>query len=122
MSTAEWAAVAVAGVALTLALALVVVLRSVLRTLASLTAVLADLNHESVALLAELRGDAARASAHLERAGHLVGAAESVTRTVDGASRLAYLTFSNPLVKVLALLSGVGGAGRRLRRGETTRH
>lgn len=117
MSAAEWAAVAVSAVAVLLVLALVVVLRSVLRTLASLTAVLADLNHETVALLSELRGDAAQASAHLERAGDLVGAAESVTRTVDGASRLAYVTFSNPLVKVLALLSGVGRAGRRLRRG-----
>ncbi len=116
MSAGEWAAVAVAGVAVLLALALVVVLRSVLRTLASLTAVLADLNHEAVALLSELRGDAAQASAHLERAGDLVGAAESVTRTVEGASRLAYVTFSNPLVKVLALLSGIGRAGRRLRR------
>ncbi|MDQ3946962.1 MAG: hypothetical protein M3357_17760 [Actinomycetota bacterium] len=116
MSASEWAAVAVVGVAVLLALALVLVLRSVLRTLASLTAVLADLNHEAVALLSELRGDAAEASAHLERAGDLVGAAESVTRTVEGASRLAYVTFSNPLVKVLALLSGIGRAGRRLRR------
>jgi hypothetical protein len=106
----------VAGVAVLLALALVVVLRAVLRTLASLTAVLADLNHEAVALLSELRGDAQQASVHLERAGDLVGAAESVTRTVEGASRLAYVTFSNPLVKVLALLSGIGRAGRRLRR------
>jgi hypothetical protein len=116
LSGAEWAAVAVAGVAALLTLALVVVLRSILRTLASLTAVLADLNHEAVALLSELRGDAQQASAHLERAGDLVGAAESVTRTVEGASRLAYVTFSNPLVKVLALLSGIGRAGRRLRR------
>jgi hypothetical protein len=116
LSTSEWAAVAVTGVAVLLVLALVVVLRSVLRTLASLTAVLADLNHEVVALLSELRGDAQQASVHLERAGDLVGAAESVTRTVEGASRRAYVTFSNPLVKVLALLSGVGRAGRRLRR------
>lgn len=122
MSTGEWAAVAVAAVAVVLALALVVIVRSVVRTLASLTAVLADLNRESVALLAELRGDAAQASAHLERAGNLVGAAESVTRTVDGASRLAYLTFSSPLVKVLALLSGIGRGGRRLRQGKTGRH
>lgn len=122
MSAGEWAAVMVAAVAVALALALVVILRSLLRTLASLTAVLADLNRESVALLAELRGDAARASAHLERAGNLVGAAESVTRTVDGASRLAYLTFSNPLVKVLALFSGLGRGGRRLGRAKTGRH
>lgn len=117
MSAGEWAAVTVSGVAVLLVLALVVVLRSVLRTLASLTAVLADLNREAVALLAEVRGDALAASANLERAGDLVGAAEAVTRHVEGASRLAYVTFSNPLVKLLALLSGLGRAGRRLRRG-----
>jgi hypothetical protein len=115
LSAAEWAGVGVAAAAVLVVLGLVIVLRSVLRTLASLTAVLADLNHETVALLSELRGDAAQASAHLERAGDLVGAAESVTRTVEGASRLAYVTFSNPLVKMLALLSGIGRAGRRLR-------
>jgi hypothetical protein len=32
----------------------------------------------------------------LDRVGDLVGAAESVTRRVDGALKLAYTTFANP--------------------------
>ena len=47
--------------------------------------------------------------------GDLVGAAESVTRRVDGASKLAYATFSNPVVKMLAVGHGVSRVSRRLR-------
>jgi hypothetical protein len=116
VSIIEWVALALAVIAAGLSAVLVAALGSLLRTLASLRAVVDDLNREAAPLLAELRGDAQRASAELERVGDLVGAAESVTRTVDGASRLAYLTFSNPIVKVLAVGHGVSRAGRRLRR------
>ena len=116
MSASEWVAIGLALLAAVLAAAVVVVLGSLVRTLASLRAVVDDLNREALPLLTELRGDARKASAELDRVGDLVGAAQSVTRTVDGASRLAYLTFSNPVVKVLALGSGFQRAGRRLRR------
>jgi uncharacterized protein YoxC len=109
-------ALALAAVAALLAVALVAVMSSLVRTLNSLRAVVDDLNREAVPLLAELRGGARKANAELERVGDLVEAAESVTRTVDGASRLAYMTFSSPVVKVLALGSGVSRAGRRLRK------
>lgn len=115
MSAAEWAAVGLAAAAAVMALAAAIVLVSLVRTLRSVAAVVEDLNREAMPLLVDLRDDAARASAELDRVGDLVGAAESVTRRVDGASRLAYATFSNPLVKVLAFGSGVGRAGRRLR-------
>ena len=110
-----WAAAALTLVAVGLAVALVVVTVSLLRTLRSLRAVADDLNREAVPLLAGLEGDARKASQGLDRVGDLVGAAESVTRRVDGASKMAVATFSSPLVKVLAFGSGVGRAGRRLR-------
>ena len=69
----------------------------------------------ALTLVADLEGDVRRASAGLDRVGDLVGAAESVTRRVDGASRLAYATFSNPVVKVLAVGHGVRRVGRKLR-------
>src|SRR5437867_11195455 len=109
-----FAAAALATVAAVLAMALLFVMVSLTRTLRSLRAVVEDLNRETVPLVAELRGDAARASAGLDRVGDLVEAAESVTRTVDGASRLAFMTFSNPVVKLLAMGHGVSRAGRRL--------
>lgn len=110
-----WAAAALTAVAVGLAVALVVVTVTLLRTLRSLRAVVDDLNREAVPLLAGLEGDARKARQGLDRVGDLVGAAESVTRRVDGASKLAYATFSNPVVKVLAVGHGVGRVSRKLR-------
>jgi uncharacterized protein YoxC len=110
-----WAAAALTVVAVLLGVALVVVTVSLLRTLRSLRAVVDDLNREAVPLLADLEGDARKASQGLDRVGDLVGAAESVTRRVDRASKLAYATFSNPVVKVLAAGHGVSRVSRKLR-------
>ena len=41
--------------------------------------------------------------------------AESVTGTVDSASRLAYIAMSNPVIKGVAFASGTAKAARRLR-------
>ena len=57
------------------------------------------------------------ASVEIERVDSLLGTAESITGTVDSASRLAYLAFSNPVIKGLAVASGTGRAARSLRRG-----
>jgi uncharacterized protein YoxC len=110
-----WAAAALTVVAVGLAVALAVVTVSLLRTLRSLRAVADDLNREAVPLLAGLEGDARKASQGLDRVGDLVGAAESVTRRVDGASKVAYVTFTNPVVKVLAVGHGVNRVSRKLR-------
>jgi hypothetical protein len=115
VTVTEWAAIGLAVAAAVLATTLVLVLISLVRTLRSLRAAVEDLNRETLPLVADLQGSARRASADLDRVEDLVGAAESVTKTVEGASRLAWLTFANPLVKVMAFGSGVGRAGRRLR-------
>ena len=110
-----WVAVALAVMAAGLAVALVFVISALTRTIRSLQSVVDDLNREAVPLLANLEGDARKASQGLDRVGDLVGAAESVTRRVDGASKLAFVTFSNPVVKVLAVGHGMSRVGRRLR-------
>ncbi|HYH51780.1 MAG TPA: hypothetical protein VEG38_19730 [Acidimicrobiia bacterium] len=109
------AAAALTAVAVGLAVALLVVTVTLLRTLRSLRGVINDLNREAIPLLAGLEGDARKASQGLDRVGDLVGAAESVTRRVDGASKLAYVTFSNPVVKMLAVGHGVSRVSRKLR-------
>ena len=109
------AAVALTVVAVLLALSLGVVTVALLRTLRSLRSVIDDLNREAGPLLVDLAGDARKASEGLDRVGDLVGAAESVTRRVDGASKLAYVTFASPVVKVLAVGHGVSRVSRRLR-------
>ncbi|MDQ1370713.1 MAG: hypothetical protein QOF20_3066 [Acidimicrobiaceae bacterium] len=75
-----------------------------------------DLRRESVALLTEMRGAIGLASRDLERADGLLETAESISATVDSASRQAYLTLSRPVVKVLAFGTGTRKAARRLRR------
>jgi hypothetical protein len=109
------AAVALTAVAAVLVVALAFVLAALTRTLRSLRSVVDDLNREALPLLENLEGDARKASQGLDKVGDLVGAAESVTRRVDGASKLAYVTFSNPVVKVLAVGHGVSRVGRKLR-------
>ena len=109
------AAVALTVVAVLLGVALVVVTVRLLATLRSLRSVIDDLNREAGPLLVDLRGDARKASQGLDRVGDLVGAAESVTRRVDGASKLAYATFSSPVVKMLAVGHGVSRVSRKLR-------
>ena len=110
-----WVALALAVVAAGLGAALIWVTVALAGTIRSLRSVIDDLQREAMPLVANLEGDVRRASAGLDRVGDLVGAAESVTRRVDGASRLAYATFSNPVVKVLAVGHGVSRVSRRLR-------
>jgi len=94
---------------------IVVLLRHPPTVAALACAAAAGILSSAVPLLADLQGDARKASAGLDRVGDLVGAAESVTRRVDGASKLAYVTFSNPVVKVLAVGHGVSRVSRKLR-------
>lgn len=110
-----WAAVVLTAVAVVLAVTLAFLVAALAKTLRSLQSVVDDLNREAVPLLENLEGDARKASRGLDKVGDLVGAAESVTRRVDGASKLAFVTFSNPVVKVLAVGHGVGRVGRKLR-------
>jgi len=110
-----WVAAALALVAAGLAVALVVVVVALSRTIRSIRMVVDDLNRETRPLLAGLEGDARKASQGLDKVGDLVEAAESVTRRVDGASKLAYATFSNPVVKVLAVGHGLSRVSRKLR-------
>jgi hypothetical protein len=64
----------------------------------------------------EIRAAVGLASTDLRKADGLLDTAQSVTATVDEASRAAYRTLSNPVVKVLAFGAGTRKAARRLRR------
>jgi hypothetical protein len=106
-------AAAVSGVTI---IVLLVVLGSLIRTLKTLRLMLEELRQQTLPLLGEVRVTVGQATAELERVDTLLGTAESISATVDSASRLAYLTFSNPLIKALAFFSGSARAFRRLRR------
>lgn len=117
MSAGEWGAV-IASVSLALLVGgMLVLLGSAMRALRSLRETVDDLRGEIVPLLDDLHGTVKQANTDLARVDSLLTTAESVGQTVDSASHLAYLAFSNPVVKGLALGAGVARAGRRLRRG-----
>ena len=110
------AAIIVAVAVAILCLGAVFALSSFMGTLRELRSTVEDLRREAVPLVAELRATVRKANAELTRVDGIMENAESVSATVDSASRLAYLFLANPLVKALAFGAGTSRAARRLRR------
>jgi hypothetical protein len=115
MSGSEVTALVVAVVSAVVLTVLVFVVAHLLRTVRELQATVESLRAESLALVEELQRAAASANAERERVDNLLRSAESVTGTVDSATRLAYLTVGSPVVKGLALATGANQAYRRFR-------
>lgn len=113
----EVAAVVVAVATAVLVIGLLIALTALTKTLRLLRTTVDELRLSALPLVADARATVAQASQELERVDTLLGSAESITATVDSASRLAYLAFSNPVIKLLAFGSGTARATRRLRRG-----
>jgi len=76
------------------------------------------LRGEAVPLVTEARQAVDQASAEMARVEAVLEDTESVTATVDSASRLARRAFANPVVKVLAFRAGAASGIRRMRQGE----
>jgi hypothetical protein len=94
---------------------LLVALQSLLRTLREVRATLERIQRDAVPLVAEMSEAVGQAGAEVERVDELIDAAAAIQHTVDNASRLTYLAFSNPLIKVVAFFRGLGrGTGRAL--------
>lgn len=117
-NTANAVAVGVTVVATLAVLALLTVLWALLRSARRLHDAAAELEREAHAVLADLGRTVADAGQEVDRVGDLIGSAESITTTVASASRLAYVTLANPVIKVLAFGSGAARASRRLRAGQ----
>jgi uncharacterized protein YoxC len=114
--TGRLEAIIVTVAATVVILALFALLLSLAKTLRAVRAATEELNHEVKAVLGRMQGTLGQAGAELDRVDGLLGAAESISSTVDSASRLAYETFSNPVIKVLAFGTGTRRAARRFRR------
>jgi len=112
----EVAAVIASVAGVVLAVAVVFAVSSLTRTLRLVRGTVEDLRAQSLPLLAEMRSSLDQANVELTRVHGVIGRAESVGGTLDSASRLAYLAFSNPVIKALALGAGTSRAAKRLRR------
>jgi hypothetical protein len=115
MSASDLAAVIVATASVVAVVLLAVGVVALLRTLRALREVAQLLRTETVPVLDDLRDTVDAANGEIERLDHLVTTAESVTGTVDSASRLAYIAMANPVIKGVAFASGTAKAARRLR-------
>ena len=94
---------------------LAVAMIALVRTLRAMRDVAHLLRTETVPVLDDLRETVDVANLEIERLDRLVTTAESVTGTVDSASRLAYVAMANPVIKGVAFASGTARAARRLR-------
>jgi hypothetical protein len=118
VSATDLAAVIVAIASVAAVVLLAVALVALTRTLKALREVANLMRTETVPVLDDLRDTVHSANHELARFDRLVTTAESVTGTVDSASRLAYLAMANPVIKGVAFASGTAKAARRLRRRE----
>jgi hypothetical protein len=116
MDASDTAAVIVAVASGIAVVVLVFAIVALTRTLGLLRQSIEEIRRETLPVVAEMRSAVGQANADLERVDTLLGTAESISTTLDSASRLAYLTFSNPIIKTLAFASGTGRAARRFRR------
>jgi hypothetical protein len=106
--------VAIASVVAVGVLILAVV--SLTRTLTAIRLSVEQLRRETVPVIEQLQVTVSRANGDLERLDGLLDSAQSLTATVDSASRLAYLVIGNPVIKGVAAAAGVARATRSFRR------
>jgi predicted PurR-regulated permease PerM len=116
MSAGDWAAVVISVVLAIAVVGLLLALGALVHTLATLRTAVDELREQTVPLVNDMHTTVRQANSDLVRAEALLESAESISSTVDSASRLAYLAFSNPVVKALAFAGGTGRAVRRFRR------
>lgn len=119
MSGSEWVAVFAAQACLVALVVLVVVIVRLDRAAKDLRKAALDFRAEAEPALAELREVVRTADFELDRVDAIVSGAERVGGRVDAASDLAYRTFTNPVVKALAVGTGTKRAVQRLKGNDT---
>ena len=115
VSASDLAAIIVAACSVVAVVLLAVGLVALVRTLRALRQVTDLLRTETAPVIDDLRDTIEAANYEIVRLDGLVSTAESVTGTVDSASRLAYIAMANPVIKGVAFASGTAKAARRLR-------
>ena len=116
MSASDLAAIIVAVASIIGVAVLVFALVALTRTLATLRLSIEELRRETLPVIDELQRTVTQANTDLERLDGLLDSATSVTNTVDSASQLAYLAFSNPIIKAIAFATGTAKAAKAFRR------
>lgn len=123
MTAGDLAAVVLTVAGLAAAVVVLIVALSLLRTLRETRQVLATLRRDALPLVREMGEAVAAAGAEVERVDELVAQAEEVTASLEASSRVVDAAVTNPLIKLVALVRGIGRGlrsvlvpGRRRRR------
>ena len=116
MTATELAAIIAAISSVAIVVLLAVLLVAVTRTLAEVRVSVEEVRRQALPLLDDASRTVATANAELVKVDELVDSASSISGTVDAASHLFYLAFSNPVIKAMALATGTAKAGRALRK------
>ena len=119
MSAGDVLAIVAATVVTMLVAVLAATLIALTHTLRDLRDTANALHDEALPLLEAARDAVEDAAVEVDRVERLVTSAERIGGAVDGASRLGARTLQSPVVKAMALGTGVSRAAQKLRNGET---
>lgn len=117
----DLAAVVVTVLSMVMVAVMVVAVQSLVRTLRELRLTVDELRGSTLPMVEDLRTTVAKAGDGLDRVDGIIDRAESITTTVDNASRLTYKAVAPPLIKTISLVAGAGRATKRLRWGRSAR-
>ena len=115
MTAGDLAAIVVAIASVVAVVLLVFAIVSVTKTLTTVRLSIEQLRRETLPVIDELEKTVSQANADLARLEPLLESAGNVTQTVDSASSLAYLAFSNPVIKAIAFATGTAKAAKAFR-------
>ncbi len=97
------------------AVGLLFTMAAAVRALTAFRRSVEEITRQTLPLIGDMHAAIKQANSDLMKVDTLLETAESIGSTVDSASRLAYTAFSSPLMKMIALVSGVTRGFRRLR-------
>jgi hypothetical protein len=115
VSGGDLAAVLTALVVIGVVAVLSVATWSLLRTMRELSAAVDELRELTMPMVRDLRTTVSQATTDLARVENIIDRAETITATVDSASRLTYRAVAPPIIRTMSLMAGARRAGRRLR-------
>ncbi len=114
MTPAELAATVASVAFAMLVVGLLFLVGSAIRTLSSVRAAVDDVRRTAVPLITDIHTAVRQANGDLVQVEAILERTESIKGTVDSASRLAYVAFATPVIKLAAITAGLGQAARRL--------
>src|SRR5690606_27779279 len=115
VTAGDLAAVVVTLLAIGAVIVLLFAAQSLLRAVRALEDAVAELRDETVPTVVEIRRAAEATQHEIERVDRVLERADVLTGRADLASRVGFVVFVNPIIKVWAAVSGTNRAARRLR-------